>query len=369
MTVGQTSGATAITVTNSGGAQATGITFANSNAAEFPVSGNTCGATLNAGASCSLSVAFAPGATGAASASLTFNYAGGSVLSIALSGTGVATAPPPGTGALSMVSAVAMPDQTLGASSAPRAVTLSNTGSAAVIVSSIASGNAAEFSISSSTCTTVNAGAACSFSITFTPAAVGARSSTVTVTSDGAGSPHAILVSGNGLAGGGVPPPNTITAVAVEYYHAAFDHYFITSITDEITKLDNGTFVGWTRTGRSFKVRPSPGKGLNAVCRFFSTAFGAKSSHFYTPNAPECTIVKANVAWTFEDEVFFIAYPDLDGTCPADTIPVYRMYNNGQGGAPNHRYTTDLDVRSQMLAQGWIPEGEGKIGVIMCSPQ
>jgi hypothetical protein len=27
--------------------------------------------------------------------------------------------------------------------------------------------------------------------------------------------------------------------------HAGFDHYFVTYIPDEITKLDNGTFVGW----------------------------------------------------------------------------------------------------------------------------
>jgi len=71
----------------------------------------------------------------------------------------------------------------------------------------------------------------------------------------------------------------------------------------------------------------------------------------------------------FEAEVFFIAIPALDGTCPAGTDPVYRVYNNGQGAAPNHRYTTDLAVRNTMLAFGWIPEGYGPIGVIMCAPQ
>src|SRR6187431_753626 len=50
------------------------------------------------------------------------------------------------------------------------------------------------------------------------------------------------------------PPPGPATADAIEYYHAVFDHYFITTIADEITKLDNGTFVGWARTGRQFKV-------------------------------------------------------------------------------------------------------------------
>ena len=34
------------------------------------------------------------------------------------------------------------------------------------------------------------------------------------------------------------------TISVIEYYHAVFDHYFVTGIADEITKLDNGTFAG-----------------------------------------------------------------------------------------------------------------------------
>ena len=46
------------------------------------------------------------------------------------------------------------------------------------------------------------------------------------------------------------------------------------AIADEITKLDNGTFVGWTRTGPAVQgVQAAAGTGLSAVCRFFSTAF------------------------------------------------------------------------------------------------
>ena len=165
------------------------------------------------------------------------------------------------------------------------------------------------------------------------------------------------------------PPATVTTADVIEYYHAGFDHYFITAIADEIAKLDNGTFAGWARTGKSFKVNTSAAAGQNAVCRFFSTAFAPKSSHFYTPLPAECTAVKANPDWMFEAEVFFIAVPVIDGTCAAGTSPVYRVYNNGQGAAPNHRYTTDLAVRDAMLALGWIPEGYGPIGVIMCAPQ
>ena len=46
-------------------------------------------------------------------------------------------------------------------------------------------------------------------------------------------------------------------------------------------------------------------------------------------------------------------------------LPLYRLYNDGMGGAPNHRYTTSLTVRAAMIEAGWIPEGSG-IGVIGC---
>jgi len=164
----------------------------------------------------------------------------------------------------------------------------------------------------------------------------------------------------------GVQPPATVPVI--EYYHAGFDHYFITTIAVEISNLDTGKTSGWVRTGRQFNAYASAIGGSASVCRFFSTAFAPKSSHFYTPFATECGIVKTNHDWSFEGEVFQIGVPDAAGNCAAGTTPVYRLYNQGQGGAPNHRYTTDLGVRAQMIAQGWQPEGIGAIGVVMCSP-
>lgn len=158
-----------------------------------------------------------------------------------------------------------------------------------------------------------------------------------------------------------------VTATAVEYYHAAFDHYFITAISDEITKLDSGVFAGWARTGQGFKVYVTPQSGLAAVCRFFSTAFGPKSSHFYAPRGLGCEGTLANKDWSLEGDVFYTPLPSATGACPSGTVPVYRLYNNGKGGAPNHRFTTSQSVRSQMLSAGYIAEGAG-IGVGMCSP-
>jgi alpha-1,3-glucanase-like protein/F5/8 type C domain-containing protein/pectate lyase-like protein/centrosomal CEP192-like protein len=88
-TVGHTSPAQTVTVSNPGSTSASIL--------QLSVSGpftqtNTCGATLAAGASCTVSAAFAPTAAGAASGTLTVaSSAPGSPLSVALSGTGVSS--------------------------------------------------------------------------------------------------------------------------------------------------------------------------------------------------------------------------------------------------------------------------------------
>ncbi len=369
VTLPATSAPQTVTVTNTGAANATGLTRSNSNAAEFLASGScTTVTSLAMGASCTLSVSYKPSAAGADTASYTIsNGAGTATVTIMMTGTGAAAAGG-GQGVLSMPVGQTMPDQAVGTVSTARTLTLSNTGTAAVAVSSIVSSNAAEFPLSGHNCTSVAVGGTCTLTFTFQPNTVGARTTSIIVTSNGAGSPQAIVVNGNGTGGTPPPPPTASTANVIEYYHAAFDHYFITAITDEIAKLDTGVFVGWARTGRQFKVYPTAGAGTSPVCRFFSTAFGAKSSHFYTANTAECTAVKSNPNWQFEAEVFNIQVPAFDGSCPVGTIPVYRMYNQGLSGAPNHRFTTDLSIRAQMLALGWVPEGEGTIGVTMCSP-
>jgi hypothetical protein len=155
---------------------------------------------------------------------------------------------------------------------------------------------------------------------------------------------------------------------AIEYYHSGYAHYFATASPQEIASLDAGMIPGWGRTGEVFGVFDLDTNGAANVCRFWSgQTYFPKSSHFYTPLASECAIVKGNRDWFFEGEVFAMALADAAGTCSGGTVPLYRLYNNGAGGAPNHRYTTRLALRAEMLAKGWIAEGSG-IGVIGCVP-
>ena len=160
------------------------------------------------------------------------------------------------------------------------------------------------------------------------------------------------------------------TQTAVEYYFADWNFYFETSFSDEIAALDGGAFGGaWRRTGQTFEVWPSVVAALSVpTCRFFSIAFAPKSSHFYTPFANECAVVKTNASWQYEAIAFYIALADANGSCPVGTIPLYRAYNNGMGGAPNHRYTISLAILNQMIAAGWLFEGNGLTKVFACVP-
>ena len=113
----------------------------------------------------------------------------------------------------------------------------------------------------------------------------------------------------------------------------------------------------------------NPTSTAQPTCRFFSSSFAPRSSHFYTPFAGECTAIKANPAWQFESTAFYLDLPDAGGNCAAGTVPLYRAYNAGQGGAPNHRYTTSAATLDQMLAAGWVAEGHGVTRAFACVPR
>ena len=152
----------------------------------------------------------------------------------------------------------------------------------------------------------------------------------------------------------------------VEFYNASLDHYFITYVADEIAKLDDGTFKGWTRTGLSFRAFAASQSGTSAVCRIYIPP-GKGDGHFFGRDTNECdgTMAK-NPTFVLESSAFIYLYPPTLGICAAGQVPVYRVFSNRADA--NHRYTTDRAVRDQMVGKGWLPEGDGADTVVMCAP-
>jgi len=175
-----------------------------------------------------------------------------------------------------------------------------------------------------------------------------------------------------------MPPPAVILQVD-EFYNRRLQHYFITASAAEKRDLDTGVHPGWERTGGSFKAfatGSSASGTINPVCRYYSDPnnpeWGGVDSHFFSADAGECLSVFRKYAsgfWMFEsDNVFQIDLPEkATGTCPAGTIPVYRLWN--QRADSNHRYTTSAAIKAQMLAAGYLAEGYGTDGVVMCAVQ
>lgn len=176
-----------------------------------------------------------------------------------------------------------------------------------------------------------------------------------------------ILDARAAVAAASAPLPAAVKVPVVEYYNAGLNHYFMTADPGEIAGLDAGAYGGvFVRTNLGFNAWNGQAPGTVPVCRFFTTPghFGLKGSHFYTADPIECAGVKKNPDWIYEKTAFYIAVP-IAGACPAGTLPVYRAFNNGQSGAPNHRFTTDFGIYQQFTtALGWAPEG-----VKFCAPQ
>ena len=190
-----TSNAKTITLQNlSPVAASISINITGSDPSDFSQT-NNCPSSLAKQASCTISVTFTPSRSGARTAAVTISETGASSpITLGLTGTGVAP-----TVTLSS-SLLTFPSQTVGTTSSPQVVTLKNTGTVTLIISSltISGGNAGDYAQTNTCGSSVLAGASCTISVTFTPTAKGTRRSAVAIT-DNAGNGQTIKLTGTGI--------------------------------------------------------------------------------------------------------------------------------------------------------------------------
>ena len=117
---------------------------------------------------------------------------------MSLTGTGTGTAP---VASVSPTSA-AFANQQVNTTSAAQNVTLSNTGGSTLTISSITvtGANPGDFAQTNTCGTSVAAGANCTISVTFTPTVAAARTATLSVSDNAAGSPQTVALTGTGTA-------------------------------------------------------------------------------------------------------------------------------------------------------------------------
>ena len=191
--VGTTSVAQHLTLTNgeAGFLAISTISFGGANPGDFKQT-NNCGAGIAQGATCTISVVFAPTAMGTRSATLSVNdSAGNTPQTVSMSGTGTAPV------TLSQT-AINFGTVFVKTSKTAAAITLTNRMSVSLTGISIGITGATSFTQTNTCGTSVAARGSCTITVTFTPTAPGKQTGTVNITDSAVNSPQTIALTGTG---------------------------------------------------------------------------------------------------------------------------------------------------------------------------
>lgn len=194
--VGLSSASQSVTLKNTG---STILYYSSIAFSESPVAftgTHNCGTSLAPGASCTLTVTFKPPQSGSFTGTLIIaDNAAGAPHKVALSGAGYVLAPAVTFNPTSLT----FPSTPVGVSSASRTVTMYNTGTASLSITSIILAESpASFAGGSNCGTSLAIGASCSFYITFKPPRIGALTGALVIRDNAANSPQSVPLTGTG---------------------------------------------------------------------------------------------------------------------------------------------------------------------------
>ncbi len=204
-TTGTASASQTLTLTNTGGSSLTGITLTFSGPYHERAAGSTCGTSLAATTTCTINVFFQPTAPGPSNGTLTITDSNNPAVSVtgspvSLTGTGVAHA----VASVSPTS-LAFSAHNTGTASAPKTLTLHNTGTADLTGITLAFSGPYHQAAGSTCGTSLTAGTTCTINVFFQPTTTGPANGTLTITDNNnpavsvTGSP--VSLTGTGVAG------------------------------------------------------------------------------------------------------------------------------------------------------------------------
>ncbi len=226
---------------------------------DFTLPSNTCGTSIAAGASCTISVVFTPSVAAVETANLVITDADStSPQTVSLTGTGTSSA-------LTVAPlSLAFGSQPVGTATAAQTVTLTNNSNAAIaFTGAVVSGGAPAAANSDFTTTTTCAGSIavgtpCTISVVFKPSVASAETANLVITDGDSTSPQTVTLSGTGTST--TAPSFTLAASP-------------TTLT--VSQGTSGTF----------KVTVTPGGGFNQAVALACTGAPANSTCTAAPTS------------------------------------------------------------------------------------
>jgi hypothetical protein len=302
-----------LTITNAGGEAAANIGFALTGAAASSFScgttvcsAATCGASLAVGASCTVQVVFTPAEAGGSAAALTIvsSTGGANRLVVQLNGAGLAPAglnvsPPQLTFAATVV----------GSSSAAQTVTVSN--SSSVAASPLVLAATAGFALTANNCgSSLAAGASCTVGVVAKPAAVGADTGTLNVSSPAISNTAAVLLSGSGAVAAGIQVMPAMINFAVTGVGLTSNATTVkvtnTGATTALSGLALTVPAGFVLVNNTCAASLGPGVSCTAGVEFAPTAAGPLTGNLtVTSSSPAITAAVALQGMGFDFKVAF----------------------------------------------------------------
>jgi hypothetical protein len=172
-----------------------------------------CATSVPAAGSCTLSVTFTPASLGVRNGAIVIeDNAAGSPHRVSLSGTAI------GASITFSPTVVSFASQQIGTSSTAQTVTLTNSGNAALTISSMQL--IGDYAQTNNCPGSLNAAASCTISITFTPTVAGARNGALTITDNASSSPQSVNLTavGSDFVLGSSPTSATVKAGSTASY-------------------------------------------------------------------------------------------------------------------------------------------------------
>ena len=160
----------------------------------------------------------------------------------------------------------------------------------------------------------------------------------------------------------------------IEYYDRALDHYFITSLQPDIEALDSGHFLAGRAPGLPFRPSRTRQAAARASTRYAGSTFRPLPIRIFSP--PRLRNVR-RFSRRFRPTRITVALSTKHRTRSTSRRPTPPRATAGrnrtglsavdQRADTNHRYTADPATKALMLAKGYVTEGYGPTGVVMCT--
>jgi len=252
---------------------------------------DNCNGSVAAAGSCTINVTFTPTQTGTRTGSLTItdnsDGVSGSQQAVSLTGTAIN----PG-GTVSPTS-LAFGSQLIQTKSAVKRATLTSSGTTALMnISVFVNGvNAGDFSQSNNCPATLNVGAKCTISVTFTPSLLAAESATLDINDNAANNPQSVALTGTGVPPATLTPTSTNFGSLPEGIPSAPKNFTLKNNQSIALSISNVTFTGtnggdFSQSNTCGTSLPG-GKSCTLSVTFTPSLIGAESAALtVSDNAP-----------------------------------------------------------------------------------